>query len=342
MARLASATVPIENPFEWLTKADVLRRIAENGGVDQIAEAVSCTSIRSQSVAKTHCGACSQCLDRRFGVLAERLEAYDPADRYATDVLLGARTTHHSATLAGFWVAHALEKAELDERAFLDRYGQEIARICRGFPETLAKEVMRRCLDMHRRQGAYVARVLTEAIALHADDLVQRRIPPTSLLVTHIAGGSLVDLQDRPSGTDQAPWSMDAAAGMAEEDVWEEDDRLVVTFAMDGDIHVVAVKHLGRVTGRPARIVHLLKPAFDEDRASGRLRSEHHYVESGHLANAILADKARVRQDIRRCRAKLARFYRDLHGSQPPTQLLIEGRQSRGYRLDPGIVLEPG
>ena len=340
-ARLAPEPVPIENPFEWLTKADVLRRIVENGGVDQIAEAVSCTSIHHQSIEKTHCGACSQCLDRRFGILAERLETYDPAERYATDVILGARETPQSVTLASFWTAHALEKAKLDERAFVARYAQEFARICRGFAETAAKEVMTRCLDMHRRQGAYVARVLTEAIAQHADDLVQRRVPPTSLLVTHIAGGSLVDLRGQTSGIGTTPGPMDALAEMADEGVWEAEDRLVVTFAMDGETHIVAVKNLGRVTGNPARMAHLLKPVFDEDRASGRLRSEHRYVESGYLASVIVADKGLVRQHIKRCREKLARFYRDLHGSLPPRDLLIDGRQSRGYRLDPGIVLEP-
>lgn len=339
MARLAPEPVPIGNPFEWLTKADVLRPIAENGGSGQIAEAASCTSIHNQSNEKSHCGTCTQCLDRRFGILAEKLEAFDPADHYATDVLLGERTAPHSATLAGFWVAHALEKARLDEHAFLARYGQEFARIRRGYPDIPAREIMTRCLDMHRRQGAYVVRVLTEAIALHAGEMAHKQVTRTSLLVTHIADGSLVELQGRISAIDPATALLDAAVGATDEGVWVADGHLDVTFAMDGDVHVVAVKDLGRVTGHPARVAHLLKPAFDEDRAEGRPPSGHRYLESGHLARAAATNKGWVRQNVKRCRGKLAEFYLDLHGSPPPSHVLIEGRQSRGYRLDPGIVL---
>ena len=41
----------------------------------------------------SHCGCCSQCLDRRFGALAAGLGEDDPEEMYEVDLLTGARET---------------------------------------------------------------------------------------------------------------------------------------------------------------------------------------------------------------------------------------------------------
>ena len=38
-----------------------------------------------------HCGRCSQCIDRRFALLAAGCERFDPAEMYGVDLLLGPR-----------------------------------------------------------------------------------------------------------------------------------------------------------------------------------------------------------------------------------------------------------
>ena len=65
-------TIDIENPFIWKTKAEVIGSIVARGCGPLIQHTVSCT--RSYDITKlhTHCGCCSQCLDRRFAVLAAR------------------------------------------------------------------------------------------------------------------------------------------------------------------------------------------------------------------------------------------------------------------------------
>jgi 7-cyano-7-deazaguanine synthase in queuosine biosynthesis len=340
MAGLPLAPIPIENPFQWHTKADVLRQIMLNGGEAQIAEAVSCAGVRDQSIEKPHCGACSQCLDRRFGVLAEGLGNFDPAERYATDVLLGARATQLSATLAGFWTTHAMETAQIDDRAFLERYGQEFSRICRGYPEIPAAEVMKRCLDMHRRQGRYVIRVLAESAAEHADDLVYHKLPATSLLRIHIAGISPVVLIPRDGRSALGPGLTDSSDQVLDGRLPEDEGRLTVVFDKEASTWIVVIRSLGRVEGNPARVAHLLKPAFDEDRARRLPAFEHRFVEAGKLAQTSSQHKEWVRQNVKRCRDKLAEFHYGLHGAKPPSPLLIEGRQTHGYRLDPGIILD--
>jgi 7-cyano-7-deazaguanine synthase in queuosine biosynthesis len=62
--------IEIENPFIWSIKADVIRLIVDRGCADLIKDTVSCTRTRDMRREHTHCGCCSQCINRRFGVLA--------------------------------------------------------------------------------------------------------------------------------------------------------------------------------------------------------------------------------------------------------------------------------
>jgi len=67
---------------------------------------VSCARIREMTVPQTHCGVCSQCVDRRFAVLAARLEAHDPETLYKLDLLLVALP----AGKLEQWLKHTCER----------------------------------------------------------------------------------------------------------------------------------------------------------------------------------------------------------------------------------------
>ncbi len=77
MARFFSALlggeIEVDNPFVWKTKTDVARLIAASGHVDLLRHSVSCSRVHSMTKLHTHCGTCSQCLDRRFATLAAGL-----------------------------------------------------------------------------------------------------------------------------------------------------------------------------------------------------------------------------------------------------------------------------
>jgi 7-cyano-7-deazaguanine synthase in queuosine biosynthesis len=60
----------VDNPFVWQTKAEILKRMAERGHGGLIRYSRSCAHIREMTTMHLHCGRCSQCIDRRFAVLA--------------------------------------------------------------------------------------------------------------------------------------------------------------------------------------------------------------------------------------------------------------------------------
>ena len=196
---LAHPRIELANPYRWLTKAEVVARLDAAGGAALIGKSVSCTSLRSQSRAITHCGACSQCLDRRFAIVAAGLEEHDPASAYQTDIFLGPRQTDRSRTMAIDWTDRGLAAADLDLVDFVSRNGQELTRIIAGYPATSTREVAAQAHQLHRRHGLSVKKALGRMVAAHADAIVARDLEATSLLRMILADrASLAGLLEQP------------------------------------------------------------------------------------------------------------------------------------------------
>ncbi len=67
----------IHHPYLFKTKTDVVRVLKEYDRLDIFDSSVSCSKTRSHPPGFTHCGVCSQCIDRRFAVYASEIEKYD-------------------------------------------------------------------------------------------------------------------------------------------------------------------------------------------------------------------------------------------------------------------------
>lgn len=327
----------IDNSYQWLTKTEVVRRISENGGAGMIPRAVSCTSIREQTILHTHCGSCSQCMDRRFAILAAGLDAHDFAVDYRTDVLFGARESVESRTMALEWTRHFLRLGGMDESRFLEVFGLELARIVRGHPDTAPATVLAQSFDMHRRQSGVVQAVLERAVRENADALVNQQLPATSLLAMLVGQTSANDLRLPEDPRTTVPRRRPVPDVEEVDTVPDRNAPLRVEFLQEGARHIVSVRGLGRVVGKPALIPHALRPVYDEDRRDGLIPEKHRYVPATSLPLLTDMSKEAVRANVKRCRKILAEYFRDLHGDGPTAPLLIQSRSPRGYRLDPLI-----
>lgn len=330
----------IENRYEWLTKTDVVRRIEQHDAADRIETAVSCTSVREQDSLRTHCGACSQCIDRRFAILATGLEEYDPPERYAVDVLLGERERERSITIALEWTRHALRLRELGERDFMSEFGHELMQIIRGHENLTAAEGLRRVRDLHVRHSKAVAGVLEREVEKWAADIVALKLPPTSLLALMLGrqGQPSALLQSDPRKEKTAP---EPLGRVPEEDtVPKPDGPLVAAFEEEDGNYVVAVEGLGRIEGVPARVAHALKPSFDEARAHGLSHEDHPFVQMYTLPCLRDMTKYAIRQAISRCRKQLDEFHRAVFGHPANQTLLIHSGPARGHRLDPDLQIK--
>lgn len=81
-------TIRVVQPFFVLTKSDVVEKIRKYGKLNYLNSTITCTktfNISKKTTPATHCGVCSQCIDRRFATIATGLEDFDAI--YDVDIL---------------------------------------------------------------------------------------------------------------------------------------------------------------------------------------------------------------------------------------------------------------
>lgn len=107
-----------ENPFIWKTKTDVARLIKDHDCGSLVARSVSCSKTVEATRLHTHCGRCSQCIDRRFATLAAGLsDKEDPVEMYKVDLLTGERTFGENRAMAESFLQRAAPKQPAEQMA---------------------------------------------------------------------------------------------------------------------------------------------------------------------------------------------------------------------------------
>jgi hypothetical protein len=176
----------VANPFLWKTKADIVGLIMANGCADLIPFSNSCTRTFEMTRLHTHCGVCSQCLDRRIAVLAAGADSYDPEEMYRVKLMTDPRPPGEARTMAECFVRAANEMSSMTEREFLGRFG-EVSRIARALAGN-ADDNARCVYDLHAKHARCVTEVVDRAISRHATELRQGRLPESCLIMLSLPG----------------------------------------------------------------------------------------------------------------------------------------------------------
>lgn len=180
LSAVADRKFIVENPFLWKTKTDILQHIAHNGCEEMVKYATSCTHTWEMTRLKTHCGTCSQCIDRRFAVLAAGLGDHDPAEAYKVDLLVDPRDEGEPRTMLASYVETSSEITKMSAVDFFSRYGEasRVLKHINGSADTTAMHVF----EMHQRHAKQINKVVDDAIAAHAAAIRERRLPASCLL----------------------------------------------------------------------------------------------------------------------------------------------------------------
>jgi hypothetical protein len=181
LSAVAERPFDVQNPFLWKTKTDIVKQIAAGGCADMIGLSMSCSHVWELSNEKTHCGACSQCIDRRFAVLAAGQEANDPADQYNVDLLTDARAEGEPRTMLASYVETASQIAKMSALEFYGYYG-EVGRVVTQLPSDNKDRIALDIFDLHQRHAKQVSSVVDGALAKYSTAIRERRIPDSSLL----------------------------------------------------------------------------------------------------------------------------------------------------------------
>lgn len=173
--------VVIRNPLWDKTRADAMRLLREANADHLLRHTYSCGKSRGLPKGKSHCGGCSQCIDRRIGALHAGLEAHDPVEQYAFDVFTESPPGNEGVVVPRSYLRLAdllrslPAETILDERRELELCLDADARTFNADALALA--------DVLRRHSIEVIDVLADQYRRHADRIARRQLAPNALLV---------------------------------------------------------------------------------------------------------------------------------------------------------------
>jgi hypothetical protein len=314
---LLQRQITVKTPYQWLTKREVTEKILRHQCAHLLSQTSSCTRPRSWKGHRRHCGACSQCIDRRFAILAAGMGEQDPADGYELDLLLGDRSIDRDVRMAVAYVKFCQTFASLTKASFLSEHPQ-ITSALSYFPGLSTDEAKDKIYDLYQRHATDVLNVIQKGLQFHGKELVRGELPAGSLLSMCFSRANIET--PAPSGYDQKVKSfMDGLA------------KPVCEFAVDAEARRILFKGGFSLDGANFKLVEAL---LDNHRAGKKQATDIAYFRPKTLAVKLKIDEASLRQQIARVKKAV---HERLSVDLGVVLEFIENKQREGYRLNPEL-----
>jgi 7-cyano-7-deazaguanine synthase in queuosine biosynthesis len=156
LALIHERPVAIDTPYFWKTKTDVLLTLKESCGSDLLDTTVSCTRTFENADTKTHCGGCSQCVDRRFAALAAGMFEQDHAGLYTKDFINDPIESGEARTLVVDFLGQAKDFATSSADKFIQTYLTELIAVEEHLQGVERIDRLTRIFELCRRHGQQV------------------------------------------------------------------------------------------------------------------------------------------------------------------------------------------
>lgn len=190
---VAGEPFTVENSFIWKTKADVIEVITKAACENMIAASTTCTHTWEMTNHHTHCGTCSQCIDRRIAMVAAKADAFDPVDAYKSDVFTQSRGRGDDKIMAASYLERANQVREHDDISqFIARYS-EVSRVFR-YLDGSPGQVAQRIFDLYKRHAREVCQAIDTMVARNITAIRERTLPGDCLLRTVYESGSVISV----------------------------------------------------------------------------------------------------------------------------------------------------
>lgn len=191
LAKLLLPAPPIvSNPLWNLTRPEVLKLATDSGHADLLSMTVSCAHRRNLPTGKTHCGVCSQCIDRRFGFLAAGLEDLDPAAKYAVDIFQDEIKEGNPRTMAVSYVRWAANVSQCPDDELFTRNEELFEAVEDSDQPTVEAAAY---TSMVKRHGDSIRRVAADQIAKSAPRFLDGTLTEHSLVALLASGAAGID-----------------------------------------------------------------------------------------------------------------------------------------------------
>lgn len=189
LSLLAGETFSVENPFLWKTKGEVAKIIVAAECGPLILPSRSCAHTWETTNEHTHCGVCSQCIDRRFGIIAAQAEEFDPVAQYRLDVFTQSLPKDEDKIMVAAYLEKAIQCENLKD---VPQFMTDNAEVMRALPfiEGTRSGVAGRIFDLHKRHAREVTEGLRSMLGRNLDGVIKGTLPPDCLLRISYETGS--------------------------------------------------------------------------------------------------------------------------------------------------------
>ena len=309
--------ITIDHPFQWLTKKEVTQKIQQRGAADLLGKTSSCTRPRIWTTEKKHCGACSQCIDRRFAILAAGLGDHDSQNGYMIDLLTGDRSMDEEIVMAASYVKFAQQFSTLKKEEFISEHPQ-ITSALSSFSGLTTEQAEEQIFNLYSRHARDVLDVLDKGFDDHREKLItgSKALPSGSLLAVSF-NRNKIEAAKQDGYDAQVKETLDKLG------------RIKIQFHVDSSR--IAFKGGYVITGANFQLIEQLLPGFREAKSN---RSEVPYVSTTELASQLGIIEATLYRRVTRFREEVQN---QLGLDQGMVEDFIENKERDGYRLNPNL-----
>ena len=308
----------IDNPFFWHTKTEVVEKVAQLEMAEQIRHTRSCADVHNQTNLNPHCGRCSQCVDRRFAVLAAGLETQDPKEAYAVDLLDGVRKSVIDKETALSYVRAARQYVHATPDLLQQRY-PEILQAVESFNEP-APTALSRIAGLLKRHGQSVISVMEHTLAHQTADAFPL--------------GSLPWMY----GEEKRQAAFSADADVPTISLQTSDQTYTIVFDDEQQTATIA-DAVDIPKGANWKLLRELATEYLDGAGEGLDPLDYPTIAALDLSDRLgLASDEALRQRVNRARNKIGRLFEDAGLNADQGKELVENILGKGYRLNPTLV----
>ena len=179
---IGGADFTVRNPFEWMTKGEIVQVFKKHGCEDLIKPSRSCASTWERTNQYTHCGICSQCVDRRVAMIATDADRHDPVGQYEIDIVKESIPVEKERIMMVAYFERANEFRRIKQADQLLIKYPEVSDALPHYPKLSIDEALGKILTLHQRHAVEVRAAAVELLRRHADDLLGRALPDDCLV----------------------------------------------------------------------------------------------------------------------------------------------------------------
>ena len=165
---IATRPFKILHPFLYWTKTEVVASLKQYNQQGLIASTVTCTKtflgFKNRTTA-SHCGYCSQCVDRRFATYASQLDKHDAI--YDFDLATEAFPCNDARTHVVDYMRHAHSFATTHFGEFCESYLDPLADLTAYIPSCKEEEEVTKLHELYQRHSAAVQRAYRGMVDTH-------------------------------------------------------------------------------------------------------------------------------------------------------------------------------